>query len=497
MRLISTNIREESTEWLIAFLIWLRQQAAVTSSYCKHTVLSITVSVIASVVTFAFLSTVIITFSISIYSAFYYLYMPSHVYTIHDLNFLFTPCDVSVQNEKGYTKCSFPTATLDFRDVGNNHREGPNKQSYFLTNQSYTMTLHLNLAMPHQETYSRTFVICITLLDDNQDPVSFVETDTPKEGRCVSAMFFPKSVYAKFVDFLLRYPIQAVQNIFEQSSMSVGIAMATELNQWTKVTFLHEFMFSNYSSVVKAEIKIKDVAMDPIQATLHIHDSNLLLWKSPLLYLMTYHSNITGLIAVIAISVSTPILILKIIARSRFGGPTVPTRYSSHLSNNTDDLNLHYDQDRGRLQSANSSIEQRRHNPNPSDNNAFQRIIGEDQSHNLQLTTLNKENQECQINSSADANFSNLSSYVEKASDNELQEEEDLSKMYMGEIDSSKDDILKNVGIAKNGTNDAKCEIEDLIVQNDVKCPRPESSSPESCVQLTRDISDREPVFFS
>ena len=112
-----------STDRLIAFLIWIRHQVLVT------------------LVIFIIISTVI-SLSVSVYSAFYYFYIPSHTLT-SDLNFLFTPCDVGTQNEKGYTKCSFPTAYVDLKQLHDKDEQIDTNRNFFQPHQKYTFQLRL------------------------------------------------------------------------------------------------------------------------------------------------------------------------------------------------------------------------------------------------------------------------------------------------------------------------------------------------------------------
>ena len=210
-----------STERIIAFLIWIRHQ------------------VLVIVLSFIIISTVI-SLSISIYSAFYYFYMPSQTYiSPSPLQFDFQPCDVQTQNEKGYTKCSFPTAVVDFMPKTSHQKNkyDPEEKSkrYLLNGQYYTMELNLNLALPYEERYhNRMFVTCLTLLDYNNNPINFNIDGGNGEEQCATSSITPKSAYAKFVDFLIRYPIQVMKNVFDQSSLSLGLSIATELTQRKK-----------------------------------------------------------------------------------------------------------------------------------------------------------------------------------------------------------------------------------------------------------------------
>jgi hypothetical protein len=203
----------------------------------------------------------------------------------------------------------------------NNDEHKEDQKHFFNPNQKYNMQLHLNLAVPHLENRGKMFVVCLTLLDSSQNTVSSGGSDDNIGERCIVSAISPKSVYAKFLDFVLRYPIQAVCNVFEQSSLCLGLAMTTELNYWTKVTFHHEFEYLSQYSAVTAIIKIKDVQIEPLEATFTIHESNLLLWKDPILYLMTNHSNITCLITVLTISI--PALILILMAWDRLTKPRI------------------------------------------------------------------------------------------------------------------------------------------------------------------------------
>ena len=289
-----------STDRLIAFLIWIRHQVLVT------------------LVIFIIISTVI-SLSVSVYSAFYYFYIPSHTLT-SDLNFLFTPCDVGTQNEKGYTKCSFPTAYVDLKQLHDKDEQIETNRNFFQPHQKYTFQLHLNLAGSQIEQRGRMFVVCLTLLDHNQRQIPSSTEDENVNERCVSSIISPKSVYARFLDFMLSYPIQAMYNIFEQSSLNIGLALTTDTNHWTRITFYREYQDINNGLVASIMIKIKDVQIEPLKATFDIHESNLILWKDPILYLMTNHSSLTCVVTVLTISI--PILILILMAWDKLTKPT-------------------------------------------------------------------------------------------------------------------------------------------------------------------------------
>ena len=136
-----------STDRLIAFLIWIRHQ------------------VIVSLVIFIIISTVI-SLSISVYSAFYFFYIPAHTFSSEPLNFLFTPCDVNIQNEKGFTKCSFPTVTVNLKDSYAKNDNSEDSLSFFQPNQKYTMQLHLTMASSNVEESGKMFVVwrCILVI---------------------------------------------------------------------------------------------------------------------------------------------------------------------------------------------------------------------------------------------------------------------------------------------------------------------------------------------
>ena len=289
-----------STDRLIAFLIWIRHQVLVTL------VISIMISTVISL-------------SVSVYSAFYYFYIPSHT-LISDLNFLFTPCDVDTQNEKGYSKCSFPTAYVDLKQFHDKDEQIETNRNFFQPNQKYTFQLHLNLASSQIEERGRMFVVCLTLLDHNQRQIPSSTEDENVNERCVSSIITPKSVYARFLDFMLSYPIQAMYNVFEQSSINMGLALTTDTNHWTRLTFYREYQDINNGLVASIMIKIKDVQIEPLKATFDIHESNLILWKDPILYLMTNHSNLTCVVTVLTISI--PILILILMAWDKLTKPT-------------------------------------------------------------------------------------------------------------------------------------------------------------------------------
>ena len=291
-----------STDRLIAFLIWIRHQ------------------VIVSLVIFIIISTVI-SLSISVYSAFYFFYIPAHTFSSEPLNFLFTPCDVNIQNEKGFTKCSFPTVTVNLKDSYAKNDNSEDSLSFFQPNQKYTMQLHLTMASSNVEESGKMFVVCLALLDYNDNTMSYDEISGDNREHCVTSTIFSKSIYAKFVEFLLRYPIQAACNIFEQSSLCYGLAMTTELMHWTKITFHEKFEDVAHHSIAKALITIKDIRIEPLEATFHIHESNLILWKDPILYLMTNHSNLTCLITVLTITI--PVLILILMGWDRLTKPRI------------------------------------------------------------------------------------------------------------------------------------------------------------------------------
>ena len=301
-----------STDRLIAFLIWIRHQ------------------VIVSLVIFIIISTVI-SLSISVYSAFYFFYIPHHKFSSEPLNFLFTPCDVNIQNEKGFTKCSFPKATVNLKDI--EHSDDSN--SFFQPNQKYTMQLHLNLAASNLKQTGRMFVVCLTLLDINDNPVSNDEISTSNSERCVTSTMLSKSVFAKLVDFIFRYPIEAICNIFEQSSLCFGLAATTELNNWRKIIFQDNFEYLGHNSVARAFITIKDLGVEPLEATFHIHKANLYLWKDPILYLMTKHSNLTCLITVLTITI--PVLILILMGWDRLTKPKMIKHVNDIKTNSNDD----------------------------------------------------------------------------------------------------------------------------------------------------------------
>ena len=444
--------------------------------------------------------------------------MPSHVYTSPHLNFLFTPCDVHIQNEKGYTKCSFLTATVNFRNTDNNDEEAEVKRNYFLPYQTYTMQLHLNLAIPHQEQYGRMFVTCLTLLDYNQDPLTFIGTENHSEERCVSTTIFPKSVYAKFFDFLFRYPIQAVHNIFAQSSLSLGLAMATELSQWTKITFHHQYKDSSRYSAVKAVIKIKDVHVEPLQANFHIHESNLSLWKDPILYLMTNHSTITCVLTVLAISI--PALILILMIWDRLTKPTVIkqaystdmkndsnfsvsssaekstncTRYSPKFSVKTSDLFLRYDQARQRLKSAKIKSEHERQHQNHTQGDEPQILVGQTDPYKTKPKIDNNKNLQYKVNNSTDTNIPNQSSYLVDCSDKEdPRVGKDSNTKYIMEINTTKDDILMDLDKIKNERQKSICTMETLT-QNDVKSHDLDHSLPNACLPLATNLVKADPI---
>ena len=308
-----------STDRLIAFLIWIRHQ------------------VIVSLVIFIIISTVI-SLSISIYSAFYFFYIPTHKFTSEPLNFLFTPCDVDVQNEKGFTKCSFPKATVILKDHSGNNEESGDSLNLFQPNQQYTLQLHLNLALSNSIHSTRMFVVCLTLLDINDNSVPTGEIYGSNGERCVTSTMLSKSIFAKSVDFLFRYPVQAICNIFEQSSLCYGLAMTSEMNHWSKITFHEKLEDLAHNSIAKAVITIKDIDIEPLEATFHIHEANLLLWKDPLLYLMTNHSNLTCLITVLTITI--PVLILILMGWDRLTKPRIVKRVNDVNENcNRDSLN--------------------------------------------------------------------------------------------------------------------------------------------------------------
>ena len=338
-----------STDRLIAFLIWIRHQ------------------VIVSLLIFIIISTVI-SLSISVYSAFYYFYVPSHFFASSHLNFLFTPCDVTTQNEKGYTKCSFPTATVNLRNSKDTDEYSNKQPMFFQQNQKYTIQVHLNLAALQTEQLSRMFVVCLTLLDYNQNPLSFSGADESNGERCIVSTLFPKSTYAQLLDFLLSYPIQAICNVFEQSSLCEGLAMTTELTHWKKITFHNEYENSNHLSATQAVIRIKDVQIEALQATFLIRESNLILWKDPILYLMTNHSNLTCVITVLTISI--PALILILMAWDRLTKPTVVKQaYTTQINNSASstpsaakkplkniNISSRYDQARQRLKESKTKL---------------------------------------------------------------------------------------------------------------------------------------------
>ena len=291
-----------STDRLIAFLIWIRHQ------------------VIVSLVIFIIISTVI-SLSISVYSAFYFFYVPTHTFSSEPLNFLFTPCDVNIQNEKGFTKCSFPTATVNLKESDSKNENSDDSLSFFQPKQKYTLQLHISLVSSNLEKNGKMFVVCLALLDYNDNTISYDEISGDNQERCVTSTIFSKSIYAKFVEFLLRYPIQAACNIFEQSSLCYGLSITTELMHWTKITFHEKFEDLGHHSIAKALITIKDIGIEPLEATFHVHESNLILWKDPILYLMTNHSNLTCLITVLTITI--PVLILILMGWDRLTKPRI------------------------------------------------------------------------------------------------------------------------------------------------------------------------------
>ena len=343
-----------STDRLIAFLIWIRHQ------------------VLVSLVVFIIISTVI-SLSISVYSAFYFFYIPTHKFTSEPLNFLFTPCNVGTQNEKGYTKCSFPTATVILQDYYTED-DTTDSRNFFLPNQQYTLQLHLNLALSSSIHTTRMFVVCLELLDVNDNHVSNSETYGDNRERCVTSTMPSKSVFARLVDFLFRYPVQAICNIFEQSSLCVGLAMTTELNYWSKITFDEKFEGFSHNSIGKAVITIKDIYVEPLEATFHIHEANLLLWKDPILYLITNHSNLTCLITVLTITI--PVLILILMGWDRltkprtiitFKDPNINCNDSSKTaapksSSKSDDMSSRYDQARQRLKACKANFKSKAQN---------------------------------------------------------------------------------------------------------------------------------------
>ena len=260
-----------------------------------------------------------ISLSVSVYSAFYYFYIPSHTLT-SDANFLFTPCDVDTQNEKGYTKCSFPTAYVDLKQFHDKDEQIESSRNFFQPHQKYTFQLHLNLASSQIKERGRLFVVCLTLLDQNQRHLPCSTDDEAVTERCISSIISPKSGYARFLDFMLSYPIQAMYNIFEHSSLNMGLALTTDTNHWTRITFYREYQDIHNGLVSSIMIEIKDVQIEPLKATFDIHESNLILWKDPILYLMTNHSSLTCVITVLTISI--PILIMILMAWDKLTKPT-------------------------------------------------------------------------------------------------------------------------------------------------------------------------------
>ena len=245
--------------------------------------------------------------------------------------------------------------------------------------------------------------------------ITFVDIYPPYRDGLFSSSFptllqwylFVHTVLVEFLDFLLRYPIQAVCNVFEQSSLCLGLAMTTELNYWTKVTFHHEFEYLSHYSAVTALIKIKDVHIEPLEATFTIHESNLLLWKDPILYLMTNHSNLTSLITVLTISIPALILILmawdrltkpRIIKQAYSTGiedqcdsyissptidPTNPPSNVSRYSGKGSNISSRYDQARQRLIDVKNKSKYPAHNQNASTGDETVRTRTDSQVQNI------------------------------------------------------------------------------------------------------------------
>ena len=362
------------------------------------------------------------------------------------------------------------------------------------------------------------FVICLTLLDYNQDHVPSIGTEDNNGERCVSTTIVPKSVYAKFFDFIFRYPIQAVHSVFAQSSLSLGLAMATELDQWTKITFHHEYEDSSRYSAAKAVIKIKDLHVEPLQATFHIHESNLSLWKDPILYLMTNHSNITCVITVLAISI--PALILILMIWDRLTKPTVikqayrsdltnrcklsvsssaekssnSMKYSPKFSVKTSNLYSRYDQARQRLKSAKIKSEPGGQNQNHEHGDKPQMLVGQTESHQTEPKICNSKNVKSQKNISTNINTLNESSYLAEISDEDLQVEKDSNNKRIFEINTNKDHILTDLDIIQNEGQKSRNAMETLTIQNDVKCHYQDHSLPSSCSSLAMNIVKADPL---
>lgn len=201
------------------------------------------------------------------YGAFYYVYMPTQSYQL-PLDLGFDPCSPLDQNVRNMHKCSFPSASV--------------KMPTLTTGTHYSISADFVFQSPDA---TRSFMACISNVEGEREEV------------CRTVTLTAKTQYARFVDFVLVYPLEVLSHLLRHASIS----RASDSQELITVEFKAEHFPSSVLSGDNSHmvsLTVKTVAIEVISASLQIHKTKF----NSLQSLMWYHPLVSETVAVIALS---------------------------------------------------------------------------------------------------------------------------------------------------------------------------------------------------
>jgi len=223
--------------------------------------------VLLDIVVKAFSLSLVVGMASFTYGAFYYLYMPTQSYQV-PLEFQFEPCPPQDQNLRNIHKCSFPNASV--------------RMPALTPGTPYSVAADFVF---QSSPNSRSFMACIS--EDGQ-----------RDEVCKAVTLTAKTSYARFVDFVLVYPLEVVTHLVRYGSVS----RASDTNQHVSVEFKSDHLVtespSHSGGHQVVNVTLKTVAIEAISAFLQIHQTQF----NALQRFMWHHPLLTETVAVIALS---------------------------------------------------------------------------------------------------------------------------------------------------------------------------------------------------